>query len=1047
VGAVRGSRSVLAGERKRVTVLFADVKGSMQLAEQMDAEEWSQIMRRFFALLSAGVERFEGFVDKFTGDGIMALFGAPIAHEDHARRACLAALHLRDELREYANELRLSRGLDFSVRMGINSGEVVVGEIGDDLRMEYTAQGHTVGLAQRMEQLAAAQSIYVSESTAGAAAGYVALRDLGAATIKGVSEPLQVFELVGMGSAHTRFDVSRARGLVRFVGRDGEMEVLEAALVRSRGGDGQVVSVVAEAGTGKSRLCFEFAQRCRARGLRVLEGRCVAHGRNLPLLPVLEIIRGYYGIADDDDDRTAREKVAGRMLLLEESYRAVLPLLFEFLGIPDPQHPAPSLPPEARQRQLFGALRRLMRSGPQPGQNVGIIVFEDAHWIDGGSEAWLEQWVNATAGAANLLVINFRPEYRSDWMRAEHCRRIELAPLSPQAIRELIGDLIGDDSSTAGLAERIHAHTAGNPFFAEEVVQSLIESGQLQGARGAYRLLTPIEHLDVPPSVQAVLAARIDRLAERDKRVLQIASVIGKDFDEPLLLQVGELQKGDLIDSLAVLRAAEFVQDRALYPVAEYAFKHPLTQAVALGSLLRDRRRALHAAVAGALEARTQNLEEGAALLAHHWEEAGAPLAAARWHLRAADWIGAKDVREAAGHAHAVLALLRDREGEEGATALLAQACARLLGLGWRIGMADEAARVYEDGRRWSRAAGDVDAEARLAGSYAAIVCLEGRVEESMAIGKQFPVLAEDIGDPELGLVSRTWLAYPRMRMGQFAEAEARLLAALAGSEDHPDLGVRFLGASLIGFVLTWLGSMYGLTRSWPEAQEMLERALAWTRSRREAEAESLVHQVWGWGALESAGEVSLALSHARQSVAQAEELGSAQILCGAKRTLAMCLAASGEHQAAIDLCSVALQKARERRVNLEMESQYHSVFAAALRGQGALEPALSAAREAVAVADRLRTGAFLPGALHELARVLIARGELDEAATALGRMERESRAIGASAMLPFAVWRRADLADARGDAAERDRLLRAAHEQLTVRGASGHATAIARLL
>jgi adenylate cyclase len=322
---------------------------------------------------------------------------------------------------------------------------------------------------------------------------------------------------------------------VRFVGRDTEMDALEAALVRARGGDGQVVGVVAEAGTGKSRLCFEFLERCRRRGLRVVEGHAVAHGKNIPFLPVLEVIRAYYGIKAEDDDRTAREKIAGRMLLLDDSYRDALPLLFDFLGVPDPAHPVPALPPEVQQRRLFGVLHRLVRGGAQPGQDTGVALIEDLHWLDGASEAWLAEWVDATAGAHNLLLLNFRPEYHAPWMPRSHYQQLSLAPLSSAAIGELLRDLVGDDPSTTDLAARIHARTAGNPFFAEEVVQSLIESGQLAGTRGGYRLATPVEQLAVPPSVQGVLAARIDRLPEREKNVLQVASVIGRDFAVALL--------------------------------------------------------------------------------------------------------------------------------------------------------------------------------------------------------------------------------------------------------------------------------------------------------------------------------------------------------------------------------------------------------------------------------------------------------------------------------------------------------------------------------
>jgi class 3 adenylate cyclase len=376
-----------------VTVLFADVKGSMDLAEQVDPEEWHKIMDRFFAILSEGVHRFEGTINQFTGDGVMALFGAPIAHEDHAERACYAALHLRDELRPYADELRIGRGLNFSVRMGINSGEVVVGKIGEDLRMDYTAQGHTVGLAARMEQLAETRSIYLTEHTAKLVGGYFALRDLGASSIKGVSKPLHVFELDGVGALRTRLDVSRARGFSRFVGRQEEMATLEAALARTLTGQGQVVGVVAVAGTGKSRLCTEFTAHCRARGIQVAEAHCPSIGKNVPFLPLLELLRHLFGIAENDSAHEARRKIAGELMLSGRDVHDVVPVVFDFLGVRDPDRALPSMDPDERKAKLLAFVRHLVqaRSAREP-----LLIFvDDAHWIDSGSDEFLAHVVEA----------------------------------------------------------------------------------------------------------------------------------------------------------------------------------------------------------------------------------------------------------------------------------------------------------------------------------------------------------------------------------------------------------------------------------------------------------------------------------------------------------------------------------------------------------------------------------------------------------------------------------------------------------------------------
>jgi class 3 adenylate cyclase len=366
------SRSALEGERKQVTILFADVKGSTELASELDPEEWHRIMDRFFQVLAEGVHRFEGTVNEYRGDGIMALFGAPIAHEDHAQRACYAALHLRDALRRYADELRIGKGISFAVRMGLNSGEVVVGKIGDDLRMDYTALGHAANLAARMEQIVEPGRIYLAEATAQLCQGFFALRDVGRHEVKGLSHPVGVFELEGVGRVRTRLDVSRVRGFTKFVGRQSEMAALEAALEQAIAGNAQVVGVVAEPGTGKSRLCYEFVERCRTREIPIYEGHGASHGKAIPLLPVLEFLRSSFGITEHDTPQAARDKIAGRMVLLDVTLADGLPLVFDFLGVPDPERPSPPLGPEARQRQLFDVIRAVSLALAAPGSRPSI---------------------------------------------------------------------------------------------------------------------------------------------------------------------------------------------------------------------------------------------------------------------------------------------------------------------------------------------------------------------------------------------------------------------------------------------------------------------------------------------------------------------------------------------------------------------------------------------------------------------------------------------------------------------------------------------------
>jgi class 3 adenylate cyclase len=650
---IRAGRADLEGERKHVTVLFADVMGSMDLAEQQNPEAWRQIMERFFEILCEGVYRFEGTVDKFTGDGIMALFGAPIGHEDHAQRACYAALHLQEELASYAAELRRERGLSFSVRMGLNSGVVVVGAIGEDLGMAYTAIGHTVGLAQRMEQLAEPGKAYLTEHTASLVEGYLELADLGEFQVKGASQALGVHELIGVGAARGRLDVSRARGFSRFVGREDELRVLDGALEQSAAGRPQVIGIVGEAGVGKSRLCDMFARRCRARGIPVYQTSGQAHATSIPLLPILHIMRSYFDVTDLDSDQTSRERIAGKLLLLDESFGEDLPLIFDFLAVPDPERPAPRMDPDARQRRLLELTKQLVRA--QSARAPGVTLWEDLHWFDPASEVFMANHVDAAQGARGLTILNFRPDYHAQWMSKSYYRQIALAPLGPEAIEQLLGELLGSDPSLGGLRDLVRERTAGNPFFIEEVVRSLVEAGNLEGERGTHRLVRPVAETAVPASVQAVLAARIDRLAEREKAVLQAAAVIGKEFPEPVLARVTALEPSALEDSLRALVAGEFVFEQELYPDPVYAFTHPLTQEVAYGSQLGERRAAVHAAVARAIiEQHPERLDERAALLAQHWESAGEPLEAGRWHARAGAWVGTKDPTASLRHWHAV---------------------------------------------------------------------------------------------------------------------------------------------------------------------------------------------------------------------------------------------------------------------------------------------------------------------------------------------------------------------------------------------------------
>jgi len=1038
------SRSALEGERKQVTVMFADVKGSMELAEQLDPEEWHRILERFFEILTEGVHRFEGTVNQYTGDGIMALFGAPIAHEDHAQRACFAALQLRDEISRYATEVKREHGLGFSTRMGIHSGEVVVASIGDDLRMDYTAQGHTVGLAQRMEGLAEPNSCYLTAATAALAGGYFALEDLGEFRVKGAGEPVHVHRLVGLGESRTRFDVSRARGLSRFVGRAADLRTLEDALEQSAAGNGQVVGVVAEAGTGKSRLCFEFLEQCRARGMPVFEGRAVAHGKNIPLLPILEVFRAYFGITAEDDDRSTREKIAGRMVLLDDKFADALPLLFDFLGVPDPNRPAPRIDPEARQRQLLGVMRQVIQSVSE--SRTMITLIEDLHWLDAASGEFLEHMVDARSGSRDLLLVNFRPEYSAEWMRKSWYRQIPLTPLGVDAIAELLEDLLGSDPSLAGLAASIHARTGGNPFFTEEVAQTLIESGHLEGERGAYRLVTPVERLEVPATVQSVLAARIDRLPEREKRLLQVAAVIGKDFAEPLLAEVVEESAEELKTALAALRHAEFIHEQAIYPVTEYSFKHPLTQEVALRSQLKERRRTVHAAVARAIEHQhAEHLEERAPLLAHHYEKAGEELPAARWHRRAAEWVGTTDVAAAMHHWGRVRELRRDRTDDREAAELGLAACTQLLNMSWRVGMdGREVLEILGEGHALADALGDRRAHATQSILHARALCAQGDVAAYVeaAVENQRAALGLD----HIPTQANAW-GFRTDSLGFAAQFGESLRVADEGFARFPRdippeewcIGISPYSWYSIwrGFALTWMGRL-------PEAAEELARC------RRFAEEDDTLEMIGYSQSFISevhyhAHDATRLLASARQVEEISLRLGEHPVMVAhAQTAVALAHLAAGRATDAVEPARTALD------ILGHVEKQHAGrsawVVSEALLGSGDLASARQAATEAIALCRRSLRGNFEAAAHGVLARALLRcdgaaarKGVEAELAEVAALIER----TGATTLAPGLCEWRAELAAALGDDDARQELLRAARQGYAAIGAPAHAARV----
>jgi class 3 adenylate cyclase len=618
------ARGATDGERKTITALFADIKGSMELIEDLDTEEARRIIDPALQLMMDAVHRYEGYVVQSTGDGIFALFGAPIAHEDHAQRALYAALRMQEETKHYADRLRLAGRRPLEIRVGVNTGEVVLRSIRkDDLHTEYTPIGHSTSLAARLQSLATGGGIVISEPTYRLTEGYFECRALGAAQIKGVSEPVPIYEVIGVGPLRTRLQISARRGLSRFVGRHAEMDQIRRALEQAKAGHGQIVGIMGEPGVGKSRLFHECKLTSQS-GCLVLETFSVSHGKAYPYLPLIDLLKNYFQLTLQDDERKVQEKVAGKVLILDRALENTLPYLFALLGMAEALTALQEMDPQIRKRRTFEAIKRLLvrESRNQP----LLLIFEDLHWLDSETQALLSLLGKSVATARILLLVNYRPEYRHEWGSKTYYTQLRLDPLGREHAQELLSALLGDSAAFQPLKQLVLEKTEGNPFFIEEIVQALREQGlvaRLEAGGGQGRTSLPPD-LHLPVTVQGVLAARIDRLGVAEKELLQTLAVIGKEFSLSLLTRVVSQPEAELQEQLAHLQTAEFIYEQPAFPDVEYTFKHALTQEVAYHSVLSERRRGLHERIAQAMEALFHpRLEDHYGDLAHHYTRSG----------------------------------------------------------------------------------------------------------------------------------------------------------------------------------------------------------------------------------------------------------------------------------------------------------------------------------------------------------------------------------------------------------------------------------------
>jgi class 3 adenylate cyclase/tetratricopeptide (TPR) repeat protein len=882
--------AALEGERKQVTVLFVDVSGFTSLSERLDPEEVHRLMSRAFDLMLAEVHRYEGTVNQFLGDGIMALFGAPVAHEDHARRAVHAALGIARALETYRAELE-PRGITFRARQGLNTGLVVVGSIGRDLRMDYTAVGDTTNVAARLQQVGEPGRVTISEATHRLVHGYFETRALGDKQLKGKTEPTPAWEVLAARETRTRLDVEAEQGLTPLVGRERELGQLLAAFARARAGEGQVVFVVGEPGIGKSRLLLELRHRVDA-DAGWHEGHCLSFGKGMAFRPLVDLIRRWFGVEDGDAETAITAKLERGAAEIGGDLVTVVPYLRALLSIDPGDDGVRAMSPAERHGATLEALRRLLVRAAE--RQPRIVVIEDLHWIDGASERFFGTLVDSVPAVRAMVVFTYRPGYANPFGDRSYFTRIVPAPLSADESARMATAVLATDALPARVRALIAAKAEGNPFYIEELVKSLEESGTLRQTNGRFDLARPVTAAEIPGTIHDVIAARIDRLAEAPKRTLQLASVIGREFSRRLVDRLAEV-RGRTEDFLRELTALELILERRRFPELAYMFKHALTQDVTYASLLVQRRRDLHGLIGRAIEELyADRLPEHFEMLAHHFSRAEDWDRAFDYLLKAAEKATrAFGLRQALDlYAEALAVAGRRREPVPPAT-IMAVHRARadlLFGIGEFVRSREAAEDLLEAARRSGDRAGEAGALVQIASALQWAEDFPSALERS----QQAIEIAETVG-------ARAPLGFGLYVRGYLHALNARLEAAEADVARALELGRAVGDPSRQALALHFLA----LRRSWQgEYRPSLERGDEGVRIAREHRLViPLLRCLWNQGlACNDLGEYDRSLAALEEGLALAEKIGDDAYIPRFLNTIGWVRIECGDYAVGVDL-------------------------------------------------------------------------------------------------------------------------------------------------
>jgi class 3 adenylate cyclase/tetratricopeptide (TPR) repeat protein len=937
------------GEHKRLSILFADLKDSTSLTSGDSAEEAMRRLAPVIATMKDAVHDFDGIVSAVLGDGVMALFGTPKPIEDHAIRACLAGLAIQEQIAKH-NDTQIQ------IRVGIHTGEVVVQTVHASLTETFGAVGPAVHLASRIEHMAEPGSILISHATFREAGQFIQTEPLGPRPVRGLTKPVEVYRVTGLRNAPAS-EIFRNRGpLEPLIGRTHHVRQLQAALEKAERGKASIIGVVGDAGIGKSRLCYEFVEHCRRKNIAVLEARVAPFGRSTPFQPILDLLRDYFGVQHSDDQNAVRTKITEQLHVIEGG-DAIAPILFDFMGL-TPGAKGDQTDSSRRKAQLIDFVCNLLQRGSVRGP--AVVLIEDLHWLDSGSESFIEAMAEAVYGTRTLLLLNFRTGFLAPWMQQSHYSQINLDPLDEADADALIAHAVGAHRSTEGLRRELAMRAQGNPFFLEELIRALIELGGLSGAHGAFQASGKVNLSTLPPTVQGVLEARINKLDPMSKRLLQVAAVIGREIPLAVLTEVSALNIGELNRSLRQLRRSELLYEMPFSARGSLAFRHPLVQEVAYHGLLTDRRRSLHGAVAKSILTVFGNrLDEFAALLGFHLEEAGDLLGAAQAHTKSAIWVGANDARQALAAWRKVCQILDRNPTQKGTELMRMMACGQVVNFAWREGIPAEEARPYFE-RASAIAVGlkDKRANALIHAAYGRILGAAGSADDYVSKIREAQSFAETSTDKSLSVTLSAVLCHALRLSGRLMEALAVNKVGLDHAAELAKFERQMLGFDISPWLIAMRGQTLVMLGRGEEARTFLDRVIQMETGQVDATHHlipSLAYVDWAW----ATGDIQLAEIHSVRAIDIAEKAGNPYIQVYARSSRALALWVLNRRNESIALWTDTLAFARNSKAGLENESRMVADIANAYFIVGELDLAIGHAREAISIARDRRARVF----------------------------------------------------------------------------------------